>query len=647
MKQLTFLLIAIIGVNSLFAQNEEVIFSIDGTPITVDDFKTTYLKNNANAASKESFDDYFNLFVNFKLKVHEAKKQKIDTSKLFIDEYEGYIKQLAQPYLTDVEIDDNLVNEAYQRLTQEVNASHILISIPSGNDTIGYYQKAIEIRNRIISGEPFEKVALETSNDPSVSQNKGSLGYFTAFQMVYPFESAAFNTPIGQISMPIRTQFGYHLIKVFDIRPSQGKVKIAHIMVKTPINGDEHALKEAENKIRGIHAKLVAGESFSTLAKAESEDKGTAANGGEFPWLASGQIIPDIERVAFSLPSNGSISMPFKSPFGWHIVKRIDRKMVGTKDEMLPEIKSKIAHDSRSFKSREAFISKRKAEYSYKENLANRQQFCTLVDSSIYHAKWQAPAITNNATLFTLAGKNYTQADFAKFLANNQRIAHNAPLTELINNLYNAWVNSEILSFEETQLQHKYPDFKQLQQEYLEGMLLFEITNQMVWSKSTDSAAIANYYALHADSYKWGQRVHYVVYTLPNLTDKDKFIKLLLSKKQKNFTPTNFAAFANKKLKTEVTVEQKSANTDSPEIINYKQWDNGIHSQPTINNELEITRVVQETTGDNKSIQECRGEITADLQVELEKQWISRLKQKYSIKVNNEVVNKVKSELIH
>lgn len=644
MKRLLFFIFAVLGFTSgLSAQNNQVLFTIDNSPVTVDEFKSIYLKNTANTPTRESVVDYLELYINFKLKVHEAKQLQIDTVSSFKSEYEGYVKQLAQPYLTDVEVNQNLIDEAYTRMTKELNASHILINVPSETDTLKYYQRAMAVRDRILAGEPFEKVAVETSNDPSVSRNSGSLGYFSAFQMVYPFETAAYNTPVGQVSMPVRTQFGYHIIKVNDIRPSQGKVKIAHIMIKTPRNNDPQAIETARKTIVDIHTRLTNGEDFATIAKAESQDAGTAPNGGEFPWLASGQVIPEIERVAFALPTNGSISQPFQTPFGWHVLKRIDRKMVGTKEELLPEIKTRIARDSRSFKSIESFVSKLKAEYAFKEDLSTLQLLN--VDSAIYANKWKAPELTTDPVIFTLDEKNYNLSAFATFLQNNQRMTKKIPVNTFVNNTYNDWVKNMIVAYEETQLSKKYPDFRQLQQEYYEGMLLFEISERQVWAMSTDSARLASYYATNSEKYKWGKRVHYVIYTLASQDKTEAFTKIITSKKSAKLNPADIVASATKKLKVEVQQIQKSANADDEEIVGFEKWTNGIKTQPIEEGKERVIKILNTTSGDVKKLAECRGELTADLQVEMEKQWISNLKQKHSVVVNNEVLDALKNEL--
>lgn len=626
--------------NVAISQSDKVLLTIADSPVSVEEFKSIYLKNTnpSNAVDQATLEDYLKLFINFKLKVHEAKSIKLDTSTAFRTEYQGYIKQLAQPYLTDSDIDDQLINEAYERLQYEISASHILINVPesaSPADTLKIYKKALDARARVLKGEPFGVVAVSVSNDPSVARNSGYLGYFTAFQMVYPFETAAYNTPVDSISMPVRSRFGYHIIKVHTKRPALGQVKLAHIMIRVNKNATPQDLENARKQIVSIHERLKNGADFASIAKEESQDQGTSKNGGELPWLSSGQIIPEIDNVAFALATDGQISEPFQSTFGWHIVKRLGRKLVGTKDEMLPEIKLKITKDIRNLKSRESFILKLKNEYKFKEDTSKLAIVRSMLDSSLYKGEWRASQPKSNANLFSFAGGNYSISDFLKFIEQNQQfIGGNTP-NGFIALLYREWVNRTVLEFEEAKLAEKHPDFKQLSKEYYEGMLLFEITNQIVWHKSSDSTGLAKFYETRSSNYAWGERVHYSTYTLTNANLKDKVVNAIVKGIKKNTSPLVAIEKINKN--KEITVEEKVANPDFADVLNYKSWKDGINVTTNTNGQVVIVEIRDTTTGDLKRFEDCRGQVVADYQEELEREWISTLKTKYSVNVDQDV----------
>jgi peptidyl-prolyl cis-trans isomerase SurA len=320
-----------------------VLLTIAGTPVSKDEFEKVYRKNNQKLDSYDMKDlrEYLELYINYKLKVKEAESLKLDTGITFINELKGYRKQLAQPYMSDKEVTDALIKEAYERLQKDVRASHILINLAPDalpKDTLEVYNRALKIRDMISRGADFEKVARDSSNDPSAKDNGGDLGYFTGMQMVYPFETAAYNTKPGNLSMPVRTKFGYHIIKVHDIREAQGEIKVAHIMVKLGSDASENYAATAKNKIDEIYSKLKSGEQFEDLAIKYSDDKGSAKNGGQLPPFGTGRMVPEFEKAAFDLKKDNDISVPVKTSYGWHIIKRLEKKDVPSFEQKKNEI---------------------------------------------------------------------------------------------------------------------------------------------------------------------------------------------------------------------------------------------------------------------------------------------------------------------
>jgi peptidyl-prolyl cis-trans isomerase SurA len=319
-------LLLILFVSTAFSQNNEIL-KIDDQVVNKSEFEQIYWKNKKEKiATKEDLDEYIELFINFKLKVISAEELGLDTTKKFIDELSGYRNQLEKPYLTDTLITESLINEAYYRTINEINASHIMVKLgpnPNPSDTLKAYNKISSFLESINSGElSFEKIAEESSEDPYAKTNAGNLGYFNAFKMIYSFENAAYKTPIGDLSKPIRTRYGYHLVRPNFTRKAMGKVKTSHIMITTnqklPNNN-----KITSEKINTIYNDLNNGTlSFEELANKFSEDRKSAKNGGEIGWISSGgNVYPEFEKTVFSLTKNGDFSKPFKTPNGWHIVK--------------------------------------------------------------------------------------------------------------------------------------------------------------------------------------------------------------------------------------------------------------------------------------------------------------------------------------
>ncbi len=641
--------VVFVGVYTVNAQQkvDQTLLTIGDEKIPVSEFVRIYLKNNpdAQAIDSKSVEDYLNLFVNFKLKVADALDSKLDTSAAFKNELAGYRQQLARPYMVDKETEQALIAEAYERMKYEVNASHILIAVPEQalpSDTLKLYEKALSIRNRIIAGEPFETVARATSDDPSVNSNSGKLGYFTAFQMVYPFESAVYRLKVGEISMPIRTRFGYHIIKLNDKRPAKGQVKVAHIMIAVPKDANPDQQAQAKSKIQDIYKQVLNNEDFGKLAGQYSQDPGSSKNGGELPWLGTGNIIPEFEQVAFGFNQDGQISEPFQTAYGWHIAKRIGRKMVGSLDDMLPEIKKRLSSDMRSAISFDKMVSKIKKDNSFNEDTTNLIQFISLVDSSIYKGKWASSSIKENKVLFTLSNLKYNQQSFAKYLEQYQLKGVKGSIYSIVKNAYGDWVKSNVYSYQESILDQKYPEFKNLMQEYHDGILLFNISDSNVWSKaSNDSIGLLKFYNENKESYRWGERVYYIVYTSKDEKQLTKVSKMLLSGKSKGIKPEDIAAKLNKDKQQQVSFTSKIANIDEKEILGYKSWVNSISPITPDNGQYSIIGIVKQTSNEIKDLADCKGQVISDYQLALEAEWVKSLRQKYPVTIDKEVLKQL------
>ena len=339
-----------------FAQtaNKEALFTIDDKPYYTDEFLRVYNKNLdlVKDESQKDLTQYLELFVGYKLKITKANKLGLQNGEAYKNELASYRTQLSKNYLTDSKVTNELVVEGYERSKKEIKAAHILILVDENAapaDTLVAYNKAKEIRGRALKGEDFGQLAVEFSQDPSAKENKGDLGYFSSFRMVYAFESAAFRTPIGTISNPIRTRFGYHLIKVEDVRDNRGEVSVAHIMILTPKEDKPEDKAAAKTKIDDIYQKLQQGEKFEELAKQFSEDKSSSSRGGVLTRFGSGQLsAEEFENVAFTLTAQNPISTPFQTRFGWHIVKLIEKYPLKSFEEMKTELENKVGKDDRS-----------------------------------------------------------------------------------------------------------------------------------------------------------------------------------------------------------------------------------------------------------------------------------------------------------
>jgi len=641
MKQLLSILIIFITVQFSYAQNQTVL-TIENEKITINEFLAIYNKNRniGEELDKKSIQEYMELFINFKLKVKEAENMGLDTIASFINELEGYRKQLAAPYLIDKKTDENLLTEAYNRLLEEIRASHILIALPTDalpKDTLKMYNKALEVRKKFYNGKTFPFLAKQYSSDPSVKENNGDLGYFTALYMLYAFENGAYNTPKGEVSMPIRTQFGYHLIYVTDRRPAQGQIKVAHIMTKIPEKSDSTTAKKAKTKIFEIYNRLENGEEFDLLIKNYSEDNNTINKGGELPWFGTGMMYLPFEKASFALSEFGDYSTPIQTPIGWHIIKLIDKKGVGTFDETKEEIKKKINRDSRSELSKKFVINRLKKEYNFSVNQKAKEQFYSLVNDSFFSRQWKIDSTKKlSNTLFTLSNLSVTQEDFADYITLQQRRNYKKQtITTLVDFIFDQFADEKILNYEESRLEEKYPEFKALIKEYHHGILLFELTDKLVWSKAVeDTLGLEEFYNKNINNYMWETRLDAMIVTCESENVAKKAQKYL----KRGRTPDWITIKINKNNPLAITFIQDIYSKGDNDIIDAATWEEGMGPVLYLDGKFKFIQINKTLNPQPKQIDEARGAITSDYQAYLEANWVKKLRRKYSYNINYDVL---------
>jgi peptidyl-prolyl cis-trans isomerase SurA len=623
--------------------NEPTIFSVADTKVPTKEFLYVYNKNNFREKKEDSIKalkEYLDLFVNFKLKVKEAEKQGLDTTKSFKEEFEGYRKQLVQPYLTDKKHLDSMVVEAYERMKKEINASHILIGAsPSASpaDTLKAFNYLNEIRQKALAGEDFGSLARRYSADSSARFNQGNLGYFTAMQMVYPFETKAYQTKLNEVSDIVRTQFGYHIIKVNDIRPAQGKVQVAHIMLRRGQNDSANESNELKNKIFGIYDQLTKGANWNDMVKQFSEDLNSKEKGGTLDWFGVGSITPAFENAAFALKSPGDISQPVETPYGWHILKLIGKKPLEPFSEVQSTIRSKINKESRSEASKELFIGKLKKEYNYKEETEGVNAAQALVDSLNLNKK--LPGVTQaqkDKKVFELDKKIYKLSDFYSYMSTKR------PSVTANSNPYKDFVNQTILQYEEGKLPEKYEDFRMLIKEYREGILLFTLMDENVWSKAVkDTVGLKSYFEKHKEEYLSKQTADVISFSFADSVDMVRTIDSL--KKTGPIEKLNLEvlrAELNKKNPLRVDIRRDSLEQSSEEIWSAVPWKTGEYSAK-VNGRYAFLKILDIFKPNNKNFEDIRGQVISDYQKYLEDEWIKELKKKYPIQLNKKELKKL------
>jgi peptidyl-prolyl cis-trans isomerase SurA len=615
---------------SFIVSSAQDVLKISDINISLEEFKNVFYKNNYNTeVTKEYLDEYMNLFINFKLKVIEAKELGMDKDSSFIAELEGYRKQLAKPYLRNDEFDNQMLYESYNRIKIDVSASHILIRINEKNEKSAY-NKALKIRKSIISNEiSFSEAAKINSDDKSAVYNGGNLGYFTAFMMVYDFETAAYETKTGDISMPIRTKYGYHLIKVNDKRDAIGKVKVAHIMFKTGKGADDKKINKARSKIDNVTILLQAGENFDDLAERFSEDRSTAVKGGILPEFGVGKMVPEFEKIAFSLEKSGDISDPFLTDYGWHIIKLIEKNTIPNLEEIKLDLKKMIEKDSRGELSQQALYKKLRKSYNVKnipsEYASFRKSSAVKVSKGIFTVKTK-----DETTLLSINNIQISINDFTNYILENQTLGSN------IDQMYIDFVNQQLVSYEDSKLEEKHPEYKALLQEYKEGILLFNLTSEKVWLKAVeDTAGLKTFFNTNKDNYRWSKRVDATIYTCIDLNTAKKVKSKIYKKRRGKITDDKILEKTNITNPLSLQIESKRFEKGENKYVDTIDWELGISRDIVLKDGSYIMVVINEILDEkSKELNEIKGKVISDYQDHLESLWLNNLKSKYSIEIN-------------
>ena len=621
-----------------FAISAQDLLTIDNQRISLDEFKNVFYKNNNNTElTKEYLDEYMQLFVNFKLKVKEADELGLDTIESFISELDGYRIQLAKPYLKNKEFDENMLTEAYNRMKQDIKASHILIKVDENaslQQKNKAYDKILSIRSSILDSTiSFIDAAKLHSDDKSALDNGGNLSYFTAFMMVYDFESAAYSTKIGEISMPVKTKYGYHIISVSDKRKAFGEVKVAHIMFKSNEGADDNKLKEAKDNIYKVAELLNDGEVFSDVAERFSEDRSTAVKGGNLPAFGVGKMVPEFESVAFGLKQVGDVSNPFRTQYGWHIITLLERKEIPEFELVKAELKTKIESDSRNELSKEALFTKLHKTYKVVNNPKVFTAFRKKTANAIALGKFKS-SLKDNTKLVSINGKGITVNSFVNYILSNQKSGNN------IDQLYIDFINEELLAYEESQLEINYPEYKNLLQEYRDGILLFNLTNTKVWTKAVkDTIGLQNFYSENMSNYLWSDRVDATIYSSIDLATAKAVKRAIYKKHRGNFTDAKILTEINDNAPLSLQINSKNFVKGENKFIDSVDWKIGIAKDiKTKDGSYIIIDIKEVLSSGIKKLNETRGKVISDYQNALEKEWIAELLKKYNVSVNKDVL---------
>ena len=641
--------------------DKQVLMTIGNQDITVKEFCDVYYKNNlkSDVIEKKTVDEYLDLYTTFRMKVMEAERLQLDTSAKFQKELAGYRKQLAKPFMSSDDITEELIEEAYQRKLKDIRASHILIrcdknALPS--DTLKAYNKAMDIRKKaLVKGADFAALADLYSEDPSAKGmkasndgparpgNHGDLGYFTVFDMVYPFETGAYNTKEGEISMPVRSDFGYHIIKVQSITDAVGTIQAAHIFLQLPFDASEEDVNAMKQKADNIYNELMEknGKNWVDKVRQYTDDKGTIARDGALSPFTVSRIVPEFIEVCKSLEI-GQIAKPVRTSYGFHIIKLLGKSGVDTFEKEKQALAERIEKDMRSKKSEEMVLKQVKNEYKFKQNDKNLEAFMATVDSTILNKTYEPSKKANmNATLFSLEGKPTKVSDFVEYIKKNMTMQKFATPATYAYQLYENFSNGVVLDYADAHLEDKYPEFKALVQEYKDGILLFDLMDKEVWNKAViDTLGLEEFHQRNASKYMWEQRAYATIITITKPESLPK-VKALLDN---GVELDSLRKVVDRDSIPAVFVRRGYYQKGDNNFVDQTEWKAGVRNEipSTVDQSTTIVCIREIRKPEQKTLKEARGLVTSDYQVELEQKWVHSLKERYPVKINEKILDKVR-----
>lgn len=627
-----------VAVLALAKEKDPVLMTINGKQIKLSEFEYLYHKNNQQQVEKETLDQYVDRFVLYKQKVADAEAAGIDTTLAFVKEFEGYQKDLAAPYMTeDTTYKWQLINEAYDRYKKEIDIDHFMLPVgQTPEENAPQLARMDSLRNCILNGESWEDLVNRFSSDPSKARNHGHYGFVSSGMFPYDFENVLYSTAVGEVSKPFVTQFGVHMIRVNNMR-ERNDAHAKHILKLFPQNATDEQKAACKAQIDSIYALLKAGANFEELAKAESQD-GSAKRGGDLGWFSRGRMVQPFEDIAFAL-SDGTISEPFATQYGYHIIKKVAHGMPSLV-ELRPAIENSIKRDGRLKKIEDRRMGELKKKYNYRLDPA----FEAMLDKELtalgrYDTAFVARNIKNNkSTMFTYGNK-----ESVPVRALMPQLTANAPITDVakakdfILSKVNVLAEEALNDCEARELVKNNPEYSNLLNEYRDGMLLFEISNRRVWKAAArDTIGLEHYYAENRSKYNWDEP-HFKGIILS--AKSDSVLNLVKADMKYMGADTLTDGLHNKygnDIRMERMVVKKGENPyadylafhvgDKPERKGYPEFmiiEGGVISQP-------------------QEMADVRGAVTSDYQDVLEQRWKEELAKKYPAKINKKVLKQVK-----
>lgn len=625
-----------------FAAKDPVIMTVNGVDVPKSEFEYLYNKNSQQQVNPQTLDEYVEMFKLYKMKVADARAEGIDTMASFRREADQYRHELAAPYLADSLFLNSLVKEAYDRSKEEVEAYHIMLFKPRDPSMVDAARNRVDsIRQLLLNGADFADLATRFSQDRGSSAKGGRMGWMVANSYPYAFEVAAYNLPEGQISDVIDSGVGFHVLKGGKRRPARGKVKAAHILKLTQGKSDADK-KKAKAEIDSLYQLVIANPAtFNHIASTNSEDPGSARQGGVLPAFGTGEMVAEFDSVAFALADN-EISEPFATSYGYHIIKKIGSEPIASMESIKPRLLARITspQDPRFLMVREnqtkKLAKKHKGSLNEKNLQALRNDVKTLgLDSALY-AKWNV-APQADMQVFAVNGKSTKLADVVENLSRIQLPASAYAVKEF-DNVVDMLYNRELVNAEEDALLTEQPDYANLLREYVDGSLLYEVSVRKVWDKAAkDTEGLKAYFEANRDNYKWSEP-RAKGFLVQALNDS---VGNLVRERAAALPADSLISTIRKEFKGKAAIDRVLVSKGTNAMVDNIMF-GGPESAPTNSKYTVYFMINPRLVNEPEEVADVKGMVTSDYQNEFQQAWENELRKKYPVTVNEKVLRKVK-----
>ena len=612
------------------APKDPVLLTVDGDPVTLSEFEYFYHKNQDQQLEQETLDQYLNRFIDYRLKVAAARHERVDTTADFRKEFRQYRRGIAAPYLTDSLTQKQVVRDSYNRTLSDRNVQHLMVPL----DKVSL---ADSLRALLVAGADFHDLVDRFSTDPGKQQNRGDYGWIHAMQFPYEWEEAVWATPVGEVSPVIRTDFGLHLVKVLESRPTEGEVHSAHILIKYKGKRTPETEAQAKAIIDSIYtAGVLGGYDFAQLARRYS-DCPSRAEGGDLGWNQRGRMVAEFDSVLFSLPDS-AVSEPFPTRFGYHIVKRLGSRPVNPAD-VVEQIEGQIKRDRRSYLPVKAKMGQLIKEYNGKVIPSGMEHLLREVNTKGYNEA--LPELkTDNTPLISVGDSTVTIGQIWSTTAPrmNPSLSTDEQLTQFVDDRLGAVA----LNYEDRHLEQKYPYFRHQSNEFRDGLMLFAVADREVWQRpNNDPEGLNAFFQAHRKDYadwespRWKG---YIVYATTDSLMQEVNNFLATAKPQSDSVGVVLKREFPRNIKIERVVLPKNQN----DIVDFVAFGGPEPKMASKGRWQFYTTYLGHVIDAPEEVADVRGRVTNDWVAELEEQWVEKLRKTYPVKVNKKVLKKVK-----